>query len=431
MKKIMLVIVISTLVQLTTARAGQNGDGGAIVCMENNCMTLSEAGFRVANSNPALTEITPEVVLAIASFDKEYDVEIIRPDFVIGNRGDITFLKEVDKKKVSAFTKKYKDILLAQGEKELADKFTLGGFTAPNEQGVMKSYILLDRYNSLTTLRSKVLLLTHEAWLRNKEKSLIDVLKWEGAVLDYLSAKTNDKLSQFDFIKFYQDIRKSNIALDYIIGKAIYDNNMVCIEDLFPFDSTPRPTYYNHKHKRVLSLTYAQILGLQQFHQSAPSLVENGIFIKTLSLYDFFQDYLYYQYGLSHAGTLLVTDGVFKMDPKIIKARLRHWIRNSWFPAHAHGKTDQEVIDDLVLKTASCTNDKVLGKQQQNELFSYPSRDIGQRTPFLLECNLSYIEGDLYPLVQMLWSFKDYLNGFGISTSLQCDFKTFSCKPIN
>lgn len=207
---------------------GESGGGGGGICYNNGkCVTLAQAGLRIDETQTSYFELEQAIV-----DDIKYIVNSIKVDFnknalisdAIGIKETFSVVSPRETKRFDKFKKDYLSILSQQ-------TMDTSGFdllaVSTTQSWPAKTY-LLPGYEKLD-VRGKALLLIHEANIRRlrigsktSQKSLKDVLKFDGVLLDAL--KANEEGQSFDQWKMVEALESISLINngydDYIADQA-------------------------------------------------------------------------------------------------------------------------------------------------------------------------------------------------------------------
>jgi hypothetical protein len=273
--------------------AGTDGHGGGSICIGSRCMTLAEAGFRIATQSTSPVEISPDVIAELKLIDSELpsflfssflgNYKLLDISKIIGEPGEIRFIASANPKLVDKFFKEYTRILIDNNAQQLIKDFSVAGFTDTSER---ITYIILDRYNKLSTARSKALLLIHEYSLRSLRRDLKEALRFDGAIVDYLNAREKNHYENFNAIDFLKTTLPKQAYGGYIWGDILHRTGPLPVQEIFT-------SYSRRGEFATVSLDYMKILEDRKYEPHISSYIEPGDYsFQYISRDDIINDYI-------------------------------------------------------------------------------------------------------------------------------------------
>lgn len=245
------------------AMAGNEGGGGGGLCLENGpCKTLAETGFRIAPDLPEF-EIDDHTLIALNEILKEMPRYFsVSQGTVIGNKGDIVSLQIEDSTKVNVFVEEYKQLIRKQSPNFDFSNFELLAFTLKG-----KTYLVLDKFQRMPDPKSRAILLMHEAYIRVYKSSVENALRMDGQVLDYVQAKRDKALSNFDYWEFYKALGRAKILNQYEInGMMAHDAVRKGLPASELLKTIKQSAYYNHDLRTYpIYVAYSDALGFRKY----------------------------------------------------------------------------------------------------------------------------------------------------------------------
>ena len=257
------------------------GGGGAGICISNKCMTLAEAGFRLVPEQMG-KEISNDVLAEVGNILKLLPSSNLTVSKIIGERGDIKFVTTANEKTVKKFLQNYNKVLQSNNGSNLSENLQIIGFTVKENIRYAKSttYIINDKFEQLSSVRSKALLLIHEFTLRVYGYNFIQALALDGAIIDYLNARESNDWNKIDLWYFLNKFYDLENAHKYMIGDLLH--RMGPMDSLVLFDSNDLELTYskileNRKYDSRFSKYFSptHISGVKLY--SRGSLIENYI----------------------------------------------------------------------------------------------------------------------------------------------------------
>jgi hypothetical protein len=246
MKK--LIFTVLTICNLN-AYAGNDTGGGGGFCINNKCVTLAEAGFRIQDeSTYEAPVIGLEVFTEVRNIVNQLTVQQIYKDILIND----AVAKPGVYKKVLSYNsqtlEKIKMEYLAVLESQHMSSENLVFYALSDKK---KSY-LLPEFEKLNT-RSKALILIHEGVVR-RTGSVINALKVDGAILDTLNGKYKN-LELIEAIAM-DDNYADRLLVEYIRHATEDMKKSFSFNDL----SIPKPStlYFETKNKMYSAYPYQE-----------------------------------------------------------------------------------------------------------------------------------------------------------------------------
>jgi hypothetical protein len=198
--------------------AGQDRGGGGGFCLTERCVTLAEAGLRIDARLSSTFRVSEaqrkDLEATINLIPGDIDKHVLLRN-ALGNSDTFEFAQSSDEAKFEEFKKEYAEILTDTG-------FDQKGFKLLAVTIGKKTY-LLPEFDKLK-ISSKSLNLIHESLIRDYGATVLQALKFDGMFLDYLVAKANNKLAEFDQAEF------DNLISDLKMGIADHIDEYEIVE---------------------------------------------------------------------------------------------------------------------------------------------------------------------------------------------------------
>lgn len=272
---------------VTAFAGGHEGGGGAGICLNDNCKTLAETGFRLADETSddfEIDDVTLDALDDIIQELPEWLKSYINRSTVIGRKGSIISLEIQNPERVNDFIQEYKKLILKQSPDFDFSNFELLGFTLEDN-----TYLIMNKFKKMKNPQSKAILLMHEMYIREYRSSVANALRVDGMILDYLKAKNTNSLQTFDFWNFYNVLGSAKVIYQTYANSMmiayLIDNGMP-VEDFAKTvtyagsSQNPYIIYDQSLDLRKYNKNFAKDLGGEYFH--APKISRNNILIDVI-----------------------------------------------------------------------------------------------------------------------------------------------------
>lgn len=192
MKQILNFALILGLNFSVAAMAGDDRGGGGGICVNDKCITVPEAGFRIA---PEQEHLEAPIVPAATFNDIRTIFQSIQFDKITGSEEEyigralaypsiFVRVRGYNEQKFGQYKEEYLKLLKANGMS--TEGFALLAVSAKDEDGNTKTYLLPEFYKANT--RTQALTLIHESRIRGG-MSVQNALYLDGKILDFLQGK--------------------------------------------------------------------------------------------------------------------------------------------------------------------------------------------------------------------------------------------------
>jgi len=316
-RSINLITIFALFVLAIDAKSADKiGNGGGMICVGGKCITLAEAGFKpvaveasLEICDDALTELN-KIVELLPRLPQPHNAEsIISPlnvSEIIGNLGDIQFVKSANPDMVRKFLRRYSEVLKNSNASGFQKNLEIAGFTVPDSEfsNHRTTYLIIDKFNQLSSPRSKALLLIHEYSLRVNGKTLEDALTFDAAIVDYLKARETNSWQDFDHWRFLKVTFDKWISEPYILGDLLHRIGSLPALAFF--------TSYKSYYDAILELDYAKLLANRKYDPRISRYMSPGKFqLEEKTRGSFISDYVYLK--TSGYGEITFTNEDFEM----------------------------------------------------------------------------------------------------------------------
>lgn len=269
-KGLFLSACLFSLLPAAHAEAGgeSSGGGGGGICLPGEtpskpgaCRTLAETGFRLSNPTLPDFEIDDDTLAALEDIRSQLP-SWLQGHFtrakVIGDKNTVVTLEIDNADKVKVFTEEYKAIIRKQTPNYDFTNFQLLGFTLEK-----RTYLIADKFRRMTDPKSRALLLMHEKNIRVNETKVIDAVRFDGMILDYMEAKRGNRLDKFDFWSFYRILGDSNLIADDIARSLMVGD---LVQKGMPIDELMKRSTLGGGWYGNFTPVYNQVLDLRKYH---------------------------------------------------------------------------------------------------------------------------------------------------------------------
>lgn len=224
MKKLILNTLLGTIVPLACFAGGGSPGGGAGICMTGQCLTLAQAGVRLAPESigprgEAIGWVMPPSLLKeIVGVSKLLPFgETQLKTQTVGSYGTFLKVNSVSQDVLQKIRSAYEDVLRETHSGQLSKDLEI--FAISNE----KNTFLLPPFFDLSSFQ-QALILFHEGIVRTHAQDYRLALKFDGYLLDYLNRRSHPNYSPLRFYKLLEAIssdRSSNyrLTIKYVESK--------------------------------------------------------------------------------------------------------------------------------------------------------------------------------------------------------------------
>lgn len=287
----LLVVLLAILPSLSHGSTDIGGGGGAF-CINEKCITVAEAGFRLVPptdqmSRPALTmELIQEVVRVIQALPIDDDLQSMLQKNVLATTDNFLRADSYDERAIKKYKKEYETILRKYSISNKGLKIVALS-TKSRNASESRTYLLPEFYSDFN-IRSQALFLIHEAMIR-ATGNLEDALLLDGATLDSLSPdpKQWDLVNLSKMIILMNDNKKLYIDEDvagisflfdrpshfefvhYVYQEEIRNNQMLNVDGAFLFPTTSLRPYFpqslmyyhsgDHRYSHYINYSWADL----------------------------------------------------------------------------------------------------------------------------------------------------------------------------
>ena len=205
-------LLLAALTSTGLAMAGREGGGGGGICTPKKCLTLAEAGLRIN------TRLTNNFSIGTA---QKKDIETIMnslPDTIDVDKG-IFLRKVMGKSKTFVVVEDGNSVRFENFKKEYAEILQSEGMSSKNFELLAatekENTYILPGFERLS-LRGKSLLLIHEALIREYGASVLQALKFDGELLDFIKLSEEGRGPEFDITEL------ERLAVDLKMGYKFF-----------------------------------------------------------------------------------------------------------------------------------------------------------------------------------------------------------------
>ncbi|MES2768972.1 MAG: hypothetical protein V4596_07495 [Bdellovibrionota bacterium] len=181
--------LIAIFIGLNIANAATDGGGAGGFCVEDQCVTLAEAGFRIKEKSLDTPVVSSAVFNEMKSIIQSLPLTVeMKSDLVLYSTGTSEIYKKVDsynEENFDSYKSEYRKILSENPQYKPNPAEELKLFAVSNRDN---TYIL-PKFYSLST-RSQALVLIHEGIIRKTQKVPL-ALRIDGAIQDNLDGNFN------------------------------------------------------------------------------------------------------------------------------------------------------------------------------------------------------------------------------------------------